>query len=490
MRGAALAALALITLAARPAAAVPATPPTPQPLQELRFPAFTQKKLANGLRLVAIERHTDPDVSLRLVMPAGKLYEPAARAGLAGATAALLTQGTATRSAQQIAAAIDSVGGNLGAGSDADFAYASASVTSDQLDLALELLADVVLHPSFPAEELERWRRKSLSGLELQRANAAYLADVAFLRAVYGTYPYAYPMRGTPESLRSLTRDDLAAFHHAHYRPNGAILALVGDFQPEKALAAVERAFGGWAKGEAPKPAVLALPRYQRHRVLVVDKPDAVQTQIRVGQAALAYADPEFFTAEVYGTVLGGGSNGRMFQEIRRKRGLAYGAYCGFSEQLVSGHFGASTSTKTESTIEALRLTLELIAGMAKAPVAKVELEEAKTYINGRFPLEIETADDVASRVLTALSHGFGREFLDTFRDRIGAVSAADLQRFAGTRLHADQMVVVLVGKAAAFGPELAKQLGPYETIPASELDPLAPDLRRAPATAPTRPGS
>jgi zinc protease len=491
MRGAALAGLALITLAARPAAAVPATPPQPQPLQELRFPAFAQKKLANGLRLVAIERHTDPDVSLRLVVPAGKLYEPAARAGLAGATASLLTQGTATRSAQQIAAAIDGVGGSLSTGSASDFAYASASVTSDQLDLALELLADVVLHPSFPAEELERWRRKSLSGLELQRANAAYLADVAFQRAVYGTYPYAYPMRGTPESLRSLTRDDLVAFHHAHYLPNGAILALVGDFQPEKALASVERAFGGWAKGEAPKPTVAVLPRYQRHRVLVVDKPDAVQTQIRVGQAALAYTDPDFFTAEVYGTVLGGGSNGRMFKEIRLQRGLAYGAYCGFSEQLVSGHFAASTSTKTESTIEALRLTLELVAGLAKAPVPKVELDEAKTFINGNFPLQIETAEDVASRVLTTLSYGLGREFLDTFRDRISTVSAADVQRFAGTRLHPDQMVVVLVGKAAAFGPELAKQLGPYETIPATELDPLAPDLRRTPGAAPPqRPGS
>jgi zinc protease len=491
MRGAALAALALITAVGRPAAAVPATPPQPQPLQELRFPAFAQKRLANGLRLIAIERHTDPDVSLRLVVPAGKLYEPAAKAGLAGATADLLTQGTATRSAQQIAAAIEGVGGSLGAGSASDFAYVSASVTSDQLDLGLELLADVVLHPSFPVDELERWRRKSLSSLELQRANAAYLADVAFQRAVYGTYPYAYPMRGTPESLRALTRDDLVAFHHAHYLPNGAILALVGDFQPEKALARVERALGGWAKGEAPKPAVLALPKYQRHRVLVVDKPDAVQTQIRVGQAALAYTDPDFFTADVYGTVLGGGSNGRMFQEIRRKRGLAYGAYCGFAEQLVSGHFAASTSTKTESTIEALRLTLELVAGMAKAPVPKVELDEAKTFINGSFPLQIETADDVAGRVLTTLSYGLGREFLDTFRDRVSAVSAADIQRFASTRLHPDQMVVVLVGKAAAFGPELAKQLGPYETIPATELDPLAPDLRRTPGAAPApRPGS
>jgi zinc protease len=483
--------LALATATGRQAAAVPPTPPAPQPLRELRFPAFAQKRLANGLRLVAIERHTDPEVSLRLVVPAGKLYEPTAKAGLAGATAALLTQGTATRSAQQIAAAIDGVGGTLSAGSGADFVYVSASVTSDQLGLALELLADVVLHPSFPADELERWRRKSLSNLELQTANPAYLADVAFQRAVYGTFPYAYPMRGTPESVRALTRDDLVAFHRVHYRPNGAILAVVGDFKPEQALTDVKRAFGRWARGAAPRPPALALPGYQRHRVLVVDKPDAVQTQIRVGQAAIRYTDPDFFTADVFATVLGGGSNGRLFQEIRRKRGLAYGAYCGLAEQLVSGHFAANTSTKTESTIEALRLTMELVAGMAKAPVPKVELDEAKTYLNGSFPLEIETADDVASRVLTTLSYGLGREFLDDFRDRISAVTAAQVQRFAGARLHPDRMVVVLVGKAAAFGPELAKQLGPYETIPAAELDPLAADLRKPPAPpAAPRPGS
>jgi zinc protease len=485
--------LAAAAAAASPrASAVPSKPPAPQPMRELRFPPFEQRTLPNGLRLVAIERHDEPEVSLRLMLPAGKLYEPAAKAGLASATAALLTQGTAGRSAQQIAAAIDGVGGSLNAGSGADFAYVSAAATSDQLDLALELLADVVLRPSFPAPEIERWRRKSLSRLELQRANPAYLAEIAFQRLVYGAYPYGIPASGTPESVRGLTRDDLAAFHRSHYLPNGAILAVVGDFRPDQALAGVERAFGGWAKGAAPRPPALELPAYPRQRVLVVDKPDAVQTQIRVGQAALAYTDPDFFTAAVYGTVLGGSSSGRLFKEIRIKRGLAYGAYAGFAEQLVSGSFAARTSTKTASTVEALRLTLDEIAGLGKAPVPAVELDEAKTYLNGAFPLEIESADDVAERVLTTLGHGLGRDFLDTYRDHIAAVTAAAIQHFAAARIHPERSVVVLVGNAAAFGPELAKQLGPYETIPAAELDPLAPDLRRRPTAPPPspRPGS
>jgi len=492
MRSAIKGAMLILAAAATPALAVPPTPPAPQPMRELRFPPFEQRTLPNGLRLVAIERHGQPEVSLRLMLPAGKLYEPAAKAGLARATADLLTQGTASRSAQQIAAAIDGVGGTLDAGSGADFAYVSVSVTSDQLDLALELLADVVLHPSFPAAEIERWRSKSLSSLEVQRANPGYLAEIAFQRLVFGAYPYGYPARGTPDSLRGLTRDDLAAFHRTHYLPNGAILAVVGDYRQEQALAGVERAFGSWARGAAPRPPNLELPDYQRPRVLVVDKPDAVQTQIRAGQAALAYTDPDFFTATVYGTVLGGSSSGRLFKEIRIKRGLAYGAYSGFAEQLVTGSFAARTSTKTASTVQALRLTLDEIAGMGKAPVPAAELDEAKTYLNGAFPLEIESAGEVAERVLTALGYGLGRDFLDSYRDRISAVTATAIQRFAGTRIHPERSVVVLVGNAAAFGPDLAKEVGPFETIPAAELDPLAPDLRRhpaAPAPAP-RPGS
>jgi zinc protease len=493
-RAATAAAAALLAaacaVAAVRAAAVPKSPPPPQPLRELRFPPFAERTLGNGLRLIAIERHTEPEVSLRLMLPAGRLYEPRAKAGLAGATAELLTEGTAGRTAQQIAAAIDGVGGTLDAGSGTDFAYVSASVTSDQLDLALELLTDVVLHPGFPAAELERWRRQSLSSLELQRANPGYLANVAFQRLVYGMHPYGAPAGGTPESVRGLTRDDLVAFHREHFRPDGAILAVVGDFRPAPALAAVERAFGGWAKGgAAPRPPALELPAHQGRRVVVIDKPDAVQTQIRVGQAALAYADPDFFTAEVYGTVLGGGSFARLFQEIRIKRGLAYGAYCRFAKQLVGGSFEVSTSTKTASTVEALQLTLAELAGMGAAPPPAVELEEAKAYLNGAFPLEIESAGDVASRVLTALGQGRDRAFLDTYRDRISAVTAAGVQRFGRTRIQPDRSVVVLVGNAAAFGPDLAKQLGPFETIPAAELDPLAPDLRR-PAAPPATPAT
>jgi zinc protease len=459
--------------------------PAPLPPRELRFPAFEQKTLPNGLRLVVIERHTEPQVGLRLLLPAGRIYEPAGRAGLANATSDLLTQGTASRSAQQIAAAVDGAGAMLTASSDADFGYVSTAATADQLELALDLLGDVVLHPAFPAAEVERWRRQTLSALELDRANPGYLADAAVQRLVFGSHPYAHPPHGTPRSVRELTRGDLLAFHRDHYLPNGSILVVVGDFQPARALAAVERVFGGWARGEVPRPPALDLTAGQQRQVLVIDKPDAVQTQIRASQPALAYTDPDYFTAKVYATVLGGNSSARLFTEIRRKRGLAYGAYCDFGENLVGGSFTAETSTKTGSTAEALRLTLEEVAAMGRAPVPETELQEARTYLGGAFSLELESAREVAGRVLAALGHGLGRDFLDGYRDRIAAVSAAAVQRFAAGRIQPQRMAVVLVGNAAAFGPEVARQLGAFETIPAAELDPLAPGLRRPAAAAP-----
>jgi zinc protease len=477
--------------AATVAAAQPGgSPPAPGSLPALRFPDFAQTTLPNGLRVVAIERHTEPEVSVQLLLPAGKLYEPAAIAGLANATADLITEGTAGRSAQQIAAAVDGAGATLSASADADFARIGITATADQLDLALDLLGDVVMRPSFPAEELERWRRQTLSSLALDQANPAYLGDIALQRLVFGGHPYGHPLHGTPESVRALTRNDLVAFHRAHYLPNGAILAVAGDFQPAQALAAIERAFGGWVKGEPSRPPVVEPAAGQPRRALVIDKPDAVQTQIRAGQAALAYTDPDFFTAQVYATVLGGNSSARLFSEIRRKRGLAYGAYCRFGEYEVGGSFAATTSTKTESTGEALSLTLDEVAGMARAPVPETELQEAKTYLNGAFPLEIEGVGDVANRVLTALGHGLGRDFLDSYRNRIAAVSAAAVQRFAAGRIQPQRMALVLVGNAAAIRPQLAGQVGALEVILAADLDPLAPDLRRPAAAAPKpRPG-
>jgi zinc protease len=457
-------------------------PPQPQPPKELRFPAFEQRTLANGLRVVLVEEHGEPAVSLRLLVPAGKLFVAPAKAGLSEAVASLLTKGTARRSAPEIAQAIDEVGGSLDSSSATDFATASARVTSDQLDLALDLLSDVALHPTFPDEEIDRWRNQALSDLQLREADGAYLADVVFQRVLYGGFPYGIPRLGTPESLRGLRRADLIAYHARQYVPNGSFLAVVGDIRPAEALAKVEHAFGAWSRGAEIAPPPFTAPPAGKQRIVVIDKPDAVQTQVRVGGLGISFSDPDLVGERVYNAVLGGGSTARLFVEVREKRGLTYGAYSSFSEELLPGPFRVATFTKTESTVEALGVTLDVMRDLGKKLVPPAELEQRKTNIIGAFPLEIQTPEGIAAQVVTALSHGKDRAFLDTYRDRVAAVTAPEVERFAAAHVHPDQAVIVLVGKAAAWSADLGKRFGPFETIAAADLDPLAPNLRRSAA--------
>ncbi|RPH56369.1 insulinase family protein, partial [bacterium] len=391
----------LLTAASAAPAQTPktkATPPAPKPIEDVRFPAFQQKTLPNGLRVVVIEHHEQPAVTLRLVLDAGKSFEPAGKAGLAGATAALLNQGTESRSAQQIAEAIDFIGGSLGASSSIESGFATAQVTSDQIDRGLELLADIILRPSFPEAEIERWRRQALSGLQISQEDPSYLASAALARRVYGDYPYGRPGEGTPESLRSLTRDDLVAYHKRYWVPNEAILAVVGDVKAADAFARVERHFGGWTKGSEAKLPPFEVPKRTKPEIIVIDKPDAVQTEIRIGQVAIPFRDPDYFKAQVYNAVLGANSSARLFNEIRNKRGLSYGAGSWFREATNPGWFQASTFSKTESTVEALKVALEVIRGLEQTPVPEPELTAAKRFITGSFPLEIETPNGIATR--------------------------------------------------------------------------------------------
>lgn len=452
------------------------TPPPPKPAQEIHFPAFEEKTLGNGLRVVVIEQHENPSLSLQLLVSAGKVYGPPAKAGLADATAALLREGTQTRSSQQIAETIDAVGGTLDTAASLESGFVSVNVTSDQLDLGLDLLSDVVLRPSFPAEELERWRNQALSGLQIQQSDPSYVSTAAFQRLVLGDHPYGWPSSGTVESVRGLTRDDLVAFHRRQYVPNEAILAVVGDVKAADAFAKVERAFGAWARGEASSiPPVKVGPQ---RRIVVIDKPDAVQTEIRVGQPGLAYRDPDHFVADVYDSVVGTSPSSRLYDEVRRKRGLSYGAGSEFRMPTQPGWFLATTFTKTESTVEAVGVVLDTLLAMDDQPVPAEELAQRKTYITGAFPLEIETPGGIAAKVLEALKFGYGKEYLESYREHIDAVTAGQVQEFARKRIQPDSMLIVLVGNAKAFAADLEKRFGKFETIPLTGVDLLQPDLR------------
>ena len=263
-------------------------------------------------------------------------------------TANLLTQGTGKRSAKDIAEAIDFVGGSLNAASGKDATTVTLDVVKKDLNLGLDLMSDVVLHPAFSADELERQRQQLLSSLTVQYSDPEYLASVVFSRVVYGGSPYGLPGEGTPETVKKLNRDDLAKFHDANYAPNQSLLAFAGDVTPEEAFGAAEKYFGGWQKQDIAAAVPASPSTLSGQHIWLIDKPDAVQTQIRVGKLGIRRNDPDYIPVEVTNRIFGGGYNSLLNTEVRVKKGLTYGAYSQFSPQRYSGAFLVGTFTRTD----------------------------------------------------------------------------------------------------------------------------------------------
>jgi zinc protease len=454
-------------------------PPRPTQAHDVKFPPYAVKTLANGLQVVAVSHHEQPVVSLRLIIRAGAAQDPENRPGVAAMAATLLDQGTTTRSAEQIADAIDSIGGALGTGAGSDLSFINAIVMKDSLNFGLDLVSDVAQHPAFAKEELERQRQQSLSGMRVSYDDPEFLANAVFDRLVYGFHPYGRPQLGTPETLAALTREDLLAFHKKWFGANNAILAIVGDVSPEEAFAGAERAFGTWAKGTA-EPAKPIDPPPPTRRLVVIDKPGAVQTEIRVGNIGIPRKHDDFMALDLAAKVLGGEGANRLHRVLRSERGLTYGASADFNALKQSGDIVAQTNTRSETTGETLRLMIDEVWKMLRDRVGDRELEGAQEYLTGSFPLTIETPSQIALQVLNAVFFGLNMNDLQTYRERVNVVSVDDVQRVARNYLHPDRLTIVLVGDASAFVKQLpGAGFDKFEVIPASDLDLSSPDLRR-----------
>jgi zinc protease len=462
-------------------------PPRPIQARDVKFPPYAVKTLANGLQVIAVSHHEQPAVSLRLLIRAGAAQDPAAKPGVAALAATLLDQGTTTKSAEQIANAIDSIGGAMGTGAGADLSFINAVVMKDSLNFALDLVSDVARNPAFAKDEIERQRQQSLSGMQVSYDDPEFLANIVFDRLVYGFHPYGRPQAGTPQTISAISRDDLIAYHRTWFGANNAILAIVGDVTPEEAFAGAERAFGGWAKAalDAPKPID---PPPPTRRVIVIDKPGAVQTEIRVGNIAIPRKHDDFMAMDLAAKVLGGEGANRLHRVLRSERGLTYGASADFNALKQAGDIVAQTNTRSETTGETLRLIVDEAAKLIRERVGERELEGAQEYLTGSFPLTIETPSQIALQILNVVFFGLNMNDLQTYRERVSAVKVEDVQRVARAYLHPDRFTVVLVGDASAFVKQLpGVGFDKFEVIPATELDLSSPDLRRKPAAAPPR---
>ena len=454
-------------------------PPRPLPAREVKFPPFQVRTLANGLQVVTVAHHEQPAVTMRMLVRAGAAQDPDGKGGLAELAAKLLDQGTTSRGAEQIADQIDSIGGAMGTGSGTDLTFINAMVMKDSFALAMDLLSDVVRNPAFAPEEIERQREQAISSLRVSVEDPGYVASTVFDRLVYGFHPYGRPGSGTPVSLQRVTQNDLRAFHRQYFVPNNTILAIVGDIGADEAFSAVERVFGAWPRGDVPASKPTDPPPPTR-RLIVVDKPDAVQTEIRVGQLAIPRKHPDYLAFDIAVKILGGEGANRLHRVLRSERGLTYGAEADAQSFKQAGDFVAETSTRTETTAETLKLTVAEVARLQAQRVFERELADAQAFLTGSFPLTIETPNDIATSVINAVFYELPLDEVSTYRERVQAITPDDIQRVARDYVRPDRLSIVLVGNARAFLADL-REVGftDVEVIPLGQLDLSAPTLRR-----------
>jgi zinc protease len=454
-------------------------PPRPLEARPVKFPPYELRKLPNGLQVVIVSHHEQPSVNVRMIVGAGAAHDPKGKMGVAMLTATLLDQGAGQRSAEQIADGIDFVGGILSTGAGTDLTYISTLVLKDSLPLALELMSDVVRRPTFAQQELDRQRQQALSGMKVSAEDPEAVANQVIDRLIYGFHPYGLPGSGTVESLSSITRQDLVDFHRQYYVPNNALIAVVGDVAADEAMAGLTKVFGDWAQGTVASLQPTDPPQPTK-RVIVVDKPDAVQTEIRIGQIGIPRRHQDYLAMDQAVKILGGEGANRLQQVLRSQRGLTYGASADLDTYKTTGGVVAETDTRTDATAEVLRLAVDEFFKLQRERVYEGELEGAQAYLAGHFPLTIETPDAIATQVLNQLFYELPLEELQTYPERVRSVSPDDVQRVARNYLRPDRLAVVLVGNADGFVKDLkGVGFGEFERIRMDQVDLLAADLKK-----------
>ena len=418
-------------------------------------PEVVQDTLPNGAALLVSEQHNLPMVLVRVVLDAGARRDPVGQGGLADLTADLLTEGTATRSAQQIKDAIDFIGGSLDTNASTDYAIASLQVLHKDLDVGLDLLADVLLHPAFKPEELARRREAALASIRAEQDDPTDVAQKAFQRALYGDTPYGHPDEGTEESLPRISRADVQGFFTQHYGPSRAAVVVVGDLSLSEAREHIGRVFAGW-RGQTSPPFVYPPLSEPPARQIRIDRP-VTQAAIIMGNLGIARDNPDFEAVAVMNYVLGsGGFSSRLMDSIRTQAGLAYSVGSAFAASKSPGPFEIVMQTKNASIDEAMRRAREQAAQIRNAPISDDELQEAKRYLTGSFPLRLDSDGKIADFIAQAWFYDLGMHYADVYIQRVNAITLADVQRVAQLYIHPDRFIEVVVTNTKDSTPAAA----------------------------------
>jgi zinc protease len=445
-------------------------PPALGPAPELTLPGIQKRSLSNGVGVWLIEQHEVPLVQVNLLVRAGSAEDPAQKPGVASLTAAMLDEGAGSRSSLEIADAIDFLGAELQTSGSFDASSVRLNVPVARLADALPIMADVALRPTFPQPDLDRLRQERLTSLLQARDEPDAIAQMAFARLLYGpAHRYGTGGIGTPAALKGFTADDLRAFHSAYYAPAGATLIVVGDTRMDAVVPLLEQQFGTWTGTPKPRTTVPEAPQRTSREVVIVDKPGAAQSQIRIGWIGVPRSTPDYFTIAVLNTVLGGSFTSRLNQNLRETHGYAYGAGSAFDMRLSAGPFFAAAGVQTDKTAEAVREFFNELTAIQK-PIGADELMKAKNYLTLGFPSDFETTGDLSRRIEELLVYSLPEGYFEQYVPRIQAVTAAAVQKAAATYIQPAKFLVVIVGDAKAIeAPVRALNLGPVRVMSVTE---------------------
>ncbi len=401
--------------------------------------------LDNGMILLLSEKHDIPMVTMNMAITAGSTAEPGDKPGLASVTASLLTQGTAKRTASQISREIDFIGGSLSTSGGEDFASAGLRVLKKDIRTGLDLLSDVLLNPIFDQKEIDRKVRETLAEIQRQKEEPAVVAGNAFDKAVFGGNAYGRTSDDVAAYLPKLTRQDVLTFYSERYSPNHAVIAVAGDVTETEIVALLNEYFRTWRKKEQPLPAYVRPPDIEKTAIKKIDK-DITQANIAMGHVGISRENPDFYACMIMNYILGGGGfSSRLMDNIRDNKGLAYDVHSGFAAQKEPGAFMVTIQTKNESANEVIAETLKEIRRIQSELVSEKELNDAKAYLTGSFPLRMDTSAKIAAMLTSIELFNLGLDYPQKYPALINAVTREDIQRVGRKYLHPDNMVIIVV---------------------------------------------
>ena len=445
----------------------------------LALPKPAEKTLANGLRVIVSRSSSLPLVTADLTLKSGGWADPKGLSGAFGMTADMLTQGTKTRSARDIARQTEALGATLGSGASLEASAVTLNVMPDKLNAAMAIMADVVRNPAFKTEELERQRAQSLDGLRVGYQEPGQVSAFAAAPVVFAGTPFGHVSTGTPGSIAKLKPTDLAALHKTWFRPDNAILVLTGDITPEQGFALAQTAFGSWARPATPMPAIPAISPRAKPRAIAIDLPGTGQAAVNLAKVGIARGDPDYSPGIVANTLLGGGYSSRLNLEIRVKRGLSYGASSNLNANLSTGSFRAAAQTKNETAAQVMDLIVEQMTAIGAAPASSDELTARKSNLIGSYGRRLATSHGLADILGNLALDGVPLDEITRYTAKVEAVTPAQVQTFAARVMDPAKASVIVAGDAKTFAAALKAKRPDLEVIPVSELDLDSPTLRK-----------